>query len=333
MAPDADAGKATANRADPFAPLTSELVPVGGGHEIYVESVGRADGIPAVYLHGGPGSGCQPDHRRLFDPERFHAVLFDQRGAGRSRPKGRLEDNTLPHLIADMETIREKFGFERWMVVGGSWGATLALAYTQAHPDRVTGIVLRATFLGTKAELEAAFLDALPRFYPDLSDDFLKVLPSEDRAQPLDAYFRRILDSDPAVHGPAARAWHDTERILSEHAPGRIRLDPNSLNSAKALPATPFMEAHYFQNDCFMKPGQLLAEAGKLKGIPGLIVQGRYDLLCPPATSHALNAVWPQSEIRFVESAGHSLYDTGVRDAVMKAIADLASKLTGKGLS
>jgi proline iminopeptidase len=334
MAPDADAGKATAaNRADPFAPLTSELVPVGDGHEIYVESVGRADGIPAVYLHGGPGSGCQPDHRRLFDPERFHAVLFDQRGAGRSRPKGRLEDNTLPHLIADMETIREKFGFERWMVVGGSWGATLALAYTQAHPDRVTGIVLRATFLGTRPELEAAFLDALPRFYPDLSDDFLKVLPSEDRAQPLDGYFRRILDSDPAVHGPAARAWHDTERILSEHAPGRIRLDPNSLNSAKALPATPFMEAHYFQNDCFMKPGQLLAEAGKLKGIPGLIVQARYDLLCPPATSHALNAVWPQSEIRFVESAGHSLYDTGVRDAVMKAIADLASKLTGKGLS
>jgi proline iminopeptidase len=333
MAPDADAGKATGNRADPFAPLTSELLAVGDGHEIHVESVGRADGIAAVYLHGGPGSGCQPDHRRLFDPERFHAVLFDQRGAGRSRPKGRLEDNTLAHLIADMETIREKFGFERWMVVGGSWGATLALAYAQAHPDRVTGIVLRATFLGTRAELEAAFLDALPRFHPDLSDDFLKVLPSEERARPLDGYFRRILDSDPAVHVPAARAWHDTERILSEHAPGRVRLDPNSLNSAKALPTTPFMEAHYFQNDCFMKPGRLLAKAGKLKGIPGLIVQGRYDLLCPPATSHALNAVWPQSEIRFVEGAGHSLYDPGVRDAVMKAIADLASKVTGKGLS
>ena len=333
MAPDADAGKARGNRSDPFAPLTSQMLAVGDGHEIHVESVGRADGIAAVYLHGGPGSGCQPDHRRLFDPERFHAVLFDQRGAGRSRPKGRREDNTLPHLIADLETIREKFGFPRWMVVGGSWGATLALAYAQAHPDRVTGIVLRATFLGTRAELQAAFLDALPRFYPDLSDDFLKVLPSEERAQPLDAYFRRILDSDPAVHGPAARAWHDTERILSEHAPGRVRLDQNSLNSSKALPATPFMEAHYFQNDCFMKPGQLLAEAGKLREIPGIVVQGRYDLLCPPATSHALHAVWPQSEIRLVEAAGHSLYDTGVRDAVMKAIADLASKITGQGLS
>jgi proline iminopeptidase len=328
MAPDADAGKSLGQRSDPFAALTSQLLPVGDSHEIYVETVGRADGIPAVYLHGGPGSGCQPDHRRLFDPERFHAVLFDQRGAGRSRPKGRREDNTLPHLIADMEMIREKFGFERWMIVGGSWGATLALAYTQAHPHRVTGIVLRASFLGTRGELEGAFLDALPRFYPDLSEDFLSVLPAEERDQPIDAYWRRILDADPAVHGPAARAWHDTERILSEYAPARVRLDPNSLNSSRALPATPFMEAHYFQNNCFMTPGQLLAEAGKLERIPGIMVQGRYDLLCPPATSHALGAVWPESEVRFVEGAGHSLYDPGVRDAVMKAIADIASKVT-----
>src|ERR1700694_987563 len=327
MAPDADAGKSL--RSDPFTPLTQQLLPVGDGHEIYVESVGRADGIPAVYLHGGPGSGCQPDHRRLFDPERFHAILFDQRGAGRSRPKGRREDNALLHLIADMEIIREKFGFQRWIIVGGSWGATLALAYAQAHPHRVTGIVLRATFLGTRDELEGAFSDVLPRLYPDLSDDFLKVLPAEERGQPLDAYWRRILDSDPAVHGPAARAWHDTERILSEHAPGRTRLDLASLNSSRALPASPFMEAHYFQNDCFMKPDQLLVEAGKLEGIPGVIMQGRYDLLCPPATSHALGALWPASEVRFVEGAGHSLYDPGIRDAVMKAISDLASRITG----
>jgi proline iminopeptidase len=328
MAPDADAGKSTGRRSDPFAPLTSQMLAVGDGHEIYVESVGRTDGIPAVYLHGGPGSGCQPDHRRLFDPERFHAVLFDQRGAGRSRPKGRREDNTLPHLIADMENIREQFGFERWMVVGGSWGATLALAYAQAHPARVSGIVLRATFLGSRSELEGAFLDALPRFYPDLGEDFLGVLPPEERARPLDAYYRRILDADPQVHGPAARAWHDTERILSEHAPGRLRLDPAALNSSRALPATPFMEAHYFCNDCFMKPGQLLIEAGRLARIPGLIVQGRYDLLCPPATSHALAAVWPDSRVRLVEGAGHSLYDPGVRDAVMRAIADLASEIS-----
>jgi proline iminopeptidase len=323
MAPDAGAG----SKHDPFAPLTSQLLPVGNTHEIYVETVGRADGIPAVYLHGGPGSGCQTDHRRLFDPERFHAVLFDQRGAGRSRPKGRREDNTLPHLIADMEMIREKSGFSRWMIVGGSWGATLALAYAQAHPDRVSGIVLRATFLGTREELAGAFLEALPRFYPGLSEDFVGLLPEAERNLPLDAYWRRILDPDPATHAPFAQAWHDTERILSEHSPGRVRLDRNSLASSKSLPATPFMEAHYFRNDCFMRPNQLRDEAGKLEGLPGIIVQGRYDLLCPPATSHALAATWRDAEVRIVEGAGHTLYDPGVRDAVMKAIADIASKI------
>ena len=324
MAPDADAGKSSRQRSDPFAPLTSELLAVGDGHEIHVESVGREGGIPAVYLHGGPGSGCQPDHRRLFDPERFHAVLFDQRGAGRSRPKGGREHNTLQHLIADMEMIREKFGFERWMVVGGSWGATLALAYAQAYAHRVSGLVLRATFLGTREELESAFFDALPRFYPGLHEDFLGVLPLEERARPFAAYYRRILDPDPAVHGPAARAWGETERILSEHAPNRSRLDPTALNSSRALPSTPFMEAYYFQNDCFMQPNQLMNDADKLAGIPGIMVQGRYDLLCSPATSHRLAARWPGSEVRIVEGAGHILYDPGVRDAVMKAIADLA---------
>ena len=322
MPPDAGTG-----RADPFAPLTSQWLAVGQGHEIYVETVGRADGIPAVYLHGGPGGGCQPDHRRLFDPERFHTVLFDQRGCGRSRPKGGRKDNTLPHLIADMELIREEFGFERWIVVGGSWGATLALAYAQIHPERVLGIVLRATFLGTHEELEDAFLSALPRFYPALNDDFIALLPETERAHPLQAYWQRILDPDAAVHAPFVRAWHDTERILSEHKPARTRLDQASLSSSHALPATPFMEAHYFQNGCFMRPRQLLEDAGKLNGIPGIVVQGRYDLLCPPKISHALAAAWRDAEIRIVEGAGHTLYDPGVRDAVMKAIADVASKI------
>jgi proline iminopeptidase len=324
MAPDVDARR---SRADPFAPLTSEHLAVGDGHEVYVESVGCVGGIPAVYLHGGPGSGCQPDHRRLFDPERFHAVLFDQRGAGRSRPKGERAHNTLPHLIADMEMIREKFGFKRWMVVGGSWGATLALAYAQAHPQRVSGIVLRATFLGTIEEIEDGFLSSLPRLYPGLSDDFLSLLTPEDRAQPIQSYFRRILDPDPGIHAPAARAWGETERILSEYKPNRTRLDLDGLKSSGAMPASPFMEAHYFSNGSFMKPDQLMAEAGKLAGLPGIIVQGRYDLLCPPRISHALAAVWRDAEIRIVEGAGHTLYDPGVRNAVMRAIADMASKI------
>lgn len=325
MGPDAADIATPDKRADRFAPLSTQHMALGDGHEIYVETVGRADGIPAVYLHGGPGSGCQPDHRRLFDPTRFHAVLFDQRGAGRSRPKGLRDTNTLPHLIADMEAIRESLGFDRWLVVGGSWGATLALAYAQAHPQRVSGIVLRATFLGTRAELDGAFLENLPRLYPDLSDDFLNLLLPEERDQPLDAYWKRILDSDPLIHGPASRAWHDTERILSEHKPSKTRLDLAAVNNdARGLPSTPFMEAHYFQNGCFMDPGQLLENAGKLTGIRGIVVQGRYDLLCPPSTAHALLKAWPDAVLRMVEAAGHSLYDPGVRYAVIAAIDDVS---------
>lgn len=325
MGPDAADIATPDKRADRFAPLSTQHMAVGDGHEIYVETVGRADGIPAVYLHGGPGSGCQPDHRRLFDPTRFHAVLFDQRGAGRSRPKGLRDTNTLPHLIADMEAIRESLGFDRWLVVGGSWGATLALAYAQTHPQRVSGIVLRATFLGTRAELDGAFLENLPRLYPDLSDDFLNLLSPEERDQPLDAYWKRILDSDPLIHGPASRAWHDTERILSEHKPSKTRLDLAAVNNdARGLPSTPFMEAHYFQNGCFMDPGQLLENAEKLTGIRGIVVQGRYDLLCPPSTAHALLKAWPDAELRMVEAAGHSLYDPDVRDAVIAAIDDVS---------
>ncbi len=260
-------------------------------------------------------------------PEQFQAVLFDQRGCGRSTPKRSREANTLPHLIADLETIRKKFGFERWIVVGGSWGATLALAYAEKHPQHVSGLVLRATFLGTYAEIESGFCERMPHFYPGLFEDFLSLLPEAERARPLDAYWRRILDPDPAVHGPAARAWHDTERILSEHTPTRTRLDLASLTSNGTLPATPFMEAHYFVNDCFMTPDQLMNEAGKLSGIPGIIVQGRYDLLCPPSVAHELAARWTDAEVRVVEGAGHTLYDPGVRNAVMKAIADVASRI------
>jgi len=325
MGPDAADIAAPDKRTDRFAPLSAQHMAVGDSHEIYVETVGRTDGIPAVYLHGGPGSGCQPDHRRLFDPSRFHAVLFDQRGAGRSRPKGLREANTLPHLIADMEVIRENLGFDKWLIVGGSWGATLALAYAQAHPQRVSGIVLRATFLGTRAELEGSFLQNLPLFYPDLYEDFLGLLLPEERAHPLDVYWRRILDPDPAIHGPASRAWHDTERILSEHKPSKRRLDIAAVNNdARGLPSTPFMEAHYFQNDCFMAPGQLLANAGKLSGVRGIVVQGRYDFLCPPSTAQALLKVWPDATLRMVEAAGHSLYDPGVRDAVIAAIEDIS---------
>lgn len=318
--------------AQPDGRLTRQMLPVGDGHEIYVETIGHARGMPAVYLHGGPGSGCQPDHRRLFDPTRFHAVLFDQRGAGLSRPRGARTANTTAHLVADMEAIRNLLGFERWLVVGGSWGATLALAYAEQHPDRVAGLVLRATFLGTRAELDWAFLGGLPRVHPALFDDFLAVLPPQERSAPLDAYWRRILDPDPAVHTPAVRAWYDTERALSELRPGRTRVDRDALHDrVRPLPTTPFMEAHYFSNACFLPPDALLNGAHRLRGVPGVIVQGRYDLLCPPATAHALVAQWQDAEVRVVEGAGHSLQDPGITDAVVGAIGDVAARAVSAG--
>ena len=310
--------------SDPFAPLTSQMLDVGDGHSLYVETVGRADGIPAVYLHGGPGSGCQPSHRRLFDPSQFRAVLFDQRGAGRSQPARLREHNTIQHLIADMERVRTALGIERWLVVGGSWGATLGLAYAQAHPDRVSGIVLRATFLGTRAELDWAFGTGLRTFHPGLYEDFLSILTSDERGAPLDAYFRRILDPDPAIHGPAARAWHDTERVLSEARPGKRRLDLDDVQNGSRLPTTAFMEAHYFAQGSFLAPGQLLAGAGRLKPIPGVIVQGQFDLLCPPAMSYALTKAWGNAEIVLVEGAGHAMSEPGVSEAVVAGINALS---------
>jgi proline iminopeptidase len=304
-------------------PYAEHRLEAGEGHALYVEEVGRPDGVPAVFLHGGPGGGLQPTQRALFDPAVFRAVLFDQRGAGRSESIDRYAANTTRHLVADMELIRATLGIERWIVVGGSWGATLALAYAEAHPERVTGLLLRAVFLGTRAELDWAFLDAPRRFRPELLEDFLSFLGAEERRDPLPAYWRRILDPDPAIHAPAAQRWHDYERILSVIQPAAQRLAP--VVSQANLPRSPFVEAHYFTHDCFLRPNQLLAGAGRLRDIPGVIVQGRYDLLCPPATSASLAAAWPRAQIAIVEKAGHSMSEPGITEAMRTGLAELAA--------
>jgi proline iminopeptidase len=291
----------------------------GEGHQLWVEVVGNPHGIPAVFLHGGPGGGFQPFNAKLFDLDRYRVVFFDQRGAGRSLPRGALQANTTGHLIADMEALRRHFGIDRWLVVGGSWGATLALAYAQTHPERVTGLVLRAVFLGTRAELDWAFGMGLQRFYPALWEDFLAALPPEERGNPLPQYYRRILHPDPAIHLPAAFAWHDTERALSEVAPAQTRLGPVAPDRPR--PNSPFVEAHYFLHDCFMPPDALMAGARQLAQIPGVIVQGRYDLLCPPVTSHALAARWGNARVQMAEVSGHSLSHPAVQAAVAAAIA------------
>lgn len=298
-------------------------VDVGDGHRIHAELTGPEHAPAALFLHGGPGSGCQPAHRALF-PEATRLLMFDQRGAGRSRPHGARDANTTAHLIRDIEALRARFAIDRWLVVGGSWGATLALAYALAHPERVSGIVLRAVFLGTRAELETAFLDTLPRFHPALFDDFLSLLDAPERADPLASYWTRILDPDPEIHGPAARAWAGTERILSRITPAAARLDRDALSAPGPLPATPFMEAHYFRANCFLDV-PLLDRAQALRPVPGHIVQGRHDLLCPPATSHALAARWG-APVEVIEDAGHDMADGGTIAALRAAIAALAAR-------
>jgi proline iminopeptidase len=295
------------------------LLDVGDGHQLWVEARGAPGGIAAVFLHGGPGGGFQPGNFGLFDPARFRTIFFDQRGAGRSQPRGGLTANTTADLVADMERLRRHFGVEKWLVVGGSWGATLALAYAQTHPENVSGLVLRAVFLGTAPELDWAFCAGLRHFHPGLHRDFLAALPPEERDAPLPNYFRRILDPDPAIHLPAAFAWHDTERILSEVAPGATRLGPTATD--RHCPNSPFLEAHYFSNGCFLPPGALLDQTHRLAGIPGVIVQGRYDLLCPPATSFALADRWPDARMIIAELSGHSLSHPAVHHAVRDAIA------------
>lgn len=310
---------------NPDSTLTAFRLPVGDGHDLHVETIGDPTGIPCVFLHGGPGSGCQPSHRQLFDADRHYAVLFDQRGAGRSTPHGSREANTTQHLIADMEAIRTRLGIEKWLVVGGSWGATLALAYAEAQPAHVTGIVLRATFLGTADELDWAFGTAPRTFHPGLYEDFLSLLTESEREDPLASYYARILDSDPAIHAPAARAYAAMEETLASIRPGSTRLDFARINDPAARqPPSAFMEAHYFSNDCFLAPNQLLDNAHRLANIPGIIVQGQYDLLCPPRVSAALAAKWPDAKVVNVPAAGHLLGDPGVTDAIKAGISELA---------
>ena len=310
----------------PAEPFDKRSIPVDGGHVLYVEQAGNPGGMPAVFLHGGPGSGFDPAQRRWFDPARFRVVLLDQRGAGRSTWKNRLEANTTAHLVGDLERIRIELGIGRWMLVGGSWGATLALAYGETYPDRVTAMVLRAIFLGTPEEVRWAFVDGPQTLRPELWAALVALLPAAERDDPFGALAERLSSPDAAVRNSAACVWGDYERTLSELRPAIANPLPASLDGgtgARSVPSTPEVEAHYFRNGCFLEPGQLLRDAGRLTGIRGVLVQGRYDLLCPPRTAHALAAAWRESKLRLIEGAGHAASEPGIREAMMAAIDEL----------
>jgi proline iminopeptidase len=297
---------------------------VGDGHRLYWEESGNPKGVPVVFLHGGPGAGASPVHRQFFDPDHYRIVVFDQRGAGRSTPLGSLEANTTPHLVADMERLRGHLGIERWAVFGGSWGSTLALAYAEHHPERCHALVLRGIFLGRPEEIDW-FLHGIRHFFPEPWRAFAHFIPEEERNDLLAAYHRRLVDPDPAVHLPAARRWSVYEGSCSTLLPNPALVadfaaDRVALGLAR-------IEAHYFVNRLFLPDGFLLANVGRVRHIPAVIVQGRYDAVCPPSTADDLRRAWPEAECHFVPDAGHSAFEPGIRSRLVGAMDALRERL------
>jgi len=319
----------TSNAVDlypPIEPSSSGMLALDHGHSMYWEVSGNLQGVPAVFLHGGPGAGCTPDHRRFFDPETYRIVLFDQRGAGRSTPSGETAANTTTHLVADMERLRKHLGIERWLVFGGSWGSTLALAYGETHPDRCLGFVLRGIFLGRPSEVEW-FLYGMRTFFPEAWREFVRDIPQDERMDLLDAFHRRLTDPDPRIHMTAAAAWSGYEGACSTLRSGRLgsaQQEPtqSALNLAR-------IEAHYFVNGIFLGPKGLLGELGRIRHLPCVIVQGRYDTVCPIVTADELAQSWPEAQYVVVPDAGHSAWEPGILRALVRATDAMKMILTG----
>ena len=300
----------------PIEPYERSRLAVGGMHTLYFEQSGNAAGVPAVYLHGGPGSPTSDRHRRLFDPAHYRIVLFEQRGVGRSTPAAETEANTTWDLVEDMERLRRHLAIERWHVSGGSWGSTLALAYAQSHPERCISLSLRGIFLCTQGEIDW-FLHGMGQFFPEAVEGFVAAIPEFERDDLLAAYARRLTDSDPAVHMPAARAWARYEGACVTLLPEPEGREDGSADM-KALTLAR-LENHYFRHLAWLEPGQLLANVDAIRRVPAVIVQGRYDVICPPAAAHALAAAWPEARLVMVADAGHAVTEPGITAALVAA--------------
>ncbi len=297
-------------------PFDRRLMETPDGHQIYVEQCGKRGGVPVVVLHGGPGGGCSPIMRRFFDPEVFHVTLFDQRGCGRSKPHASVENNTTWHLVSDIEAIREMIGIDRWAVFGGSWGATLALAYAQRHPARVDHLFLRGVFLARQEELDWFYGGGAGRFWPELWDRFTSLVPAEEQDDFIAAYHRRIFGDDAAVALQHARVWTAWENALAAIGNNGVAHDMPA-DYARAFAR---LETHYFVNNAFMEEGQLLRDIEKIAHVPGIIVQGRHDMICPPTSAYALAKVWEKAELRMIPAAGHALSEPGITAALAEAV-------------
>lgn len=285
-------------------------------HTMYWEESGNLAGVPVVFLHGGPGAGATPQHRRFFDPAFYRIIIFDQRGAGRSKPLGEIVDNTTPLLVQDIERLRKMLEIDRWLVFGGSWGSTLALAYAQTHPERCTGLILRGIFLCRKSEIDW-FLYGLKTFFPEAWYDFVAPIPERERSDLLVAYYWRLSDPDPAVHMPAARSWSVYEGRCSTLLPNPQLLD-HYASDVTAL-GLARIEAHYFVHNIFLPDNSLLNNVDKIRHIPGVIVQGRYDAVCPIISADDLHKKWPEAEYIVVPDAGHAAFEPGIRSRLVAA--------------
>lgn len=314
----------------PIEPHAFGRLPVGDDHQVFWETSGNPQGKPVVFLHGGPGGGCSPDHRRYFDPERYRIVLFDQRGCGRSTPHASAPDadlsaNTTWHLVADIERLREHLGIDRWQVFGGSWGSTLALAYAQTHTERVTELVLRGIFTLRRSEIHWFYQEGASQLFPDVWEEYLSAIPEAERGDLVAAYHRRLFDADPAVHVPAGVAWTVWENSTIKLIPDEAGIAEARADTAAAV-AFARIENHYFSNGGWMEDGQLIRDAAeKLAGVPGVIVQGRYDTCTPPRTAWDLHRAWPEAEFEMIPDAGHAASEPGIVDALVRATDRFAS--------
>jgi proline iminopeptidase len=309
----------------PIRPYATHRLDVDDGHNLYVEECGQPQGLPIVCLHGGPGGYCSPTYRRFFDPDTTRAVLYDQRGCGRSRARHDLVRNTTDHLVADLERIRAHLHIPRWVVFGGSWGATLALAYAEAYPDRVQALILRAPFLGRREDLDWLYRDGANRIYPDHWARFVQGLSTPERADVITAFHRRLTGADEVARMAAAKAWASWEARLSTV---QSSLGSEPFGEPHAALRLARIESHYFVNRCFLEPNQLLQGIGRVRPIPGIIVHGRFDAVCPPTQGWALAEAWPAGELRIQPDSGHAISEPGIQRALLEATREIVQRLS-----
>lgn len=293
-------------------------------HVLHIEECGNPKGIPVLFVHGGPGAGCEDYHRRFFDPERYRIILFDQRGCGRSTPHASLEGNTTQALVADMELIREHLGIDKWLLFGGSWGSTLSLVYAETHPEHVLGLILRGIFMCRPHEIAWFYQQGASRLFPEYWQEYLAPIPEAERGELVNAFYRRLTSDNEMARMAAAKAWSLWEGKTSTLWPSKAVVDHFG-NPYTAL-SLARIECHYFVNDSFLEPEQILRHAGRLKGIPGVIVHGRYDVVCPVENAWQLHRVWPEAQLKIIPDAGHSASEPGTVDALVQATIDFAER-------